>query len=148
MTDKKKRALSEERLKQLKARFKAKIESNDPETRKEMAKLAASMMGAQMANLDNDVDLADDVPQELREAFTNGYLSGVAGQLATKPSWFTDMPLLARAAKLMRSSLTAREREILDMDLNDSEPASPSPSQELIADAERRALEKLRKKDG
>ena len=143
MTDKKKRAISDERLKQLKAKFKDKLDSN-PEARKKMAQIGAAMMGAQMANLDNDIELADDVPQELREAFTNGFLSTVVGQIAAKPSWYTDIPLITRAVKLARSSLTDREREVLDMDPNDSEPEPAS--QELIAEAERRALEKLRKK--
>ncbi len=138
MTDKKKRAISDERLERLKDKL-----DSDPEARKRAEQLAASVMGAEMAKLENDVEIADDVPPELREAFANGYMSEVAGQLAAKPSWFTDVPLIARAVKLARSSLTDKEREVLGLILAAYEPPA---SQELIAEAERRALEKLRKK--
>ena len=70
---------------------------NDPEAAKRFVReVVAPIIGMHMARHEADPVLIDEAPDELREGLRQGYLAEAFGELASKPPWYTDVPLLGR----------------------------------------------------
>ena len=100
MNDDEKKARLDGQLDKLRARARAKMR-NDPEARRRAEMVAMSMLGGMAASRGLDVELGDDLPDDAKEAFADGYVSASMAQLATQPKWYTDLPLLGRLFKMV-----------------------------------------------
>lgn len=96
------------RFEHLIARARAKL-ATDPAARDRAMLLVATTAGVLAASRDIEVHISDGVPDDIREAFAEGYVGACMVQVATAPKWYADIPLLGRLVKMARN-LHSRKR--------------------------------------
>lgn len=65
-------------------------------------RVVLSLVGAKLASRGVPLEVADDVSASDAEALAEGYISRSVAEIATKPPWYTDIPLLGRIIKATR----------------------------------------------
>ena len=95
MTDDEKQKRFEENVARLREKAKT-----DPKVRANLLRAVGANVGGFIAakglELPDDDDDDDEVPPEFAEGVREGYLATSMHELASKPAWYTDVPLLGR----------------------------------------------------
>lgn len=74
-------------------------------------RMALFLVGSQLALRDVPLEIADDVSGDDRRALANGYISAETSELARKPPWYTDLPLIGRIISASRHLRGSRKSE-------------------------------------